>query len=156
MSKTYLVSACLLGLCTRYDGRHNRDDGVLRFCGTHHVIPVCPEQLGGLPTPRPATEIKGGDGGAVLEGAAAVKDQDGNDLTDCFIRGAEQALLLARLGRAAGAVLKSGSPSCGLGRIRDGTFEGGYRKGDGVTAALLKRHRIPVFSERSLPSPDRA
>jgi len=75
----------------------------------------------------------------------------GFDLTPLFIRGAEQVLLLARLAKVSGAVLKSGSPSCGLGRIRDGTFRGGYREGDGVTAALLKRHRIPVYSERSLP-----
>ncbi len=147
----YLVSACLLGLCTRYDCAHNRDKGVLEFLTAHSFIPVCPEQLGGLPTPRDAAEIRGGDGAAVLNGSAAVISAGGFDLTPLFIRGAEQVLLLARLAKVSGAVLKSGSPSCGLGRIRDGTFRGGYREGDGVTAALLKRHRIPVYSERSLP-----
>ncbi|NLY38565.1 MAG: DUF523 domain-containing protein [Firmicutes bacterium] len=147
----YLVSACLLGLATRYDGGHNRNEAVLDFCRRHYCIPVCPEQLGGLPTPRPAAEICGGGGASVLDGKAGVRTADGRDVTASFWRGALQVLQLVRLIKPCGAVLKSGSPSCGSGRIYDGSFRRRAIAGDGVTAALLKRHGIPVFSELSLP-----
>lgn len=150
----YLVSSCLLGLCTRYDGGANRHEGVLAFCAENPFIPVCPEQLGGLPTPRPPAEIKGGDGSAVLTGEAAVVSAEGSDVTSAFLRGAEQVLVLAVLAGAGGAILKSRSPSCGKGQIHDGTFSGGYREGDGVTATLLKRHGIDVYHEEELPPPE--
>ena len=149
--KIYLVSACLLGLPTRYDGGDNRCPSLLRLGRRCRLIPVCPEQLGGLPTPRRPAEICGGDGHAVLRGEAAVKDSAGRDVTEQFLRGAAAALKLARLFGAAGAILQWGSPSCGSGLIRDGSFSGRRRVGDGVTAALLKRHGIPVYSERKLP-----
>lgn len=149
--KIYLVSACLLGLPTRYDGGHNRNPRLRRFCRRHGIIPVCPEQLGGLPTPRRPAEIREGDGVAVLRGKAAVVDNTGRDLTAQFLSGAFIALELARLFRADGAILKSGSPSCGTGSIRDGSFSGRRCPGDGVAAALLKRSGIPVYSEKKLP-----
>lgn len=147
----YLVSACLLGMRTRYDGRHNRSEAVILLKSDNLLIPVCPEQLGGLPTPRPPAEIRDGDGADVLRGSAGVCTADGKDLAEEFIRGARQVLLLAELMQVDGAVLKTGSPSCGDRRIHDGSFEGRCRAGDGVTTALLKEHGIPVFSERSMP-----
>lgn len=151
LKKSYLVSACLLGLATRYDGGHNGSAALRKFCRRYRVIPVCPEQLGGLSTPRRPAEIRGGDGLDVLRGKAAVVDDAGADVTAQFLRGARAALRLAQLYRVEGAILKSGSPSCGSGKIRDGSFSGRCRAGDGVTAALLKEHGIPVFFEKSLP-----
>ncbi|HOA35975.1 MAG TPA: DUF523 domain-containing protein [Bacillota bacterium] len=149
--KVYLVSACLLGLATRYDGGENRCPSLLRLCRGCRLLPVCPEQLGGLPTPRRPAEIRGGDGCAVLRGEAAVMDDAGGDVTEQFLRGAAAVLQLARLFRVDGAILKSGSPSCGTGLIRDGSFSGRRRAGDGVAAALLKLNGIPVYSEKILP-----
>lgn len=149
--KTYLVSACLLGLPARYDGGHNCSAVLRSFCRRCRIIPVCPEQQGGLSTPRRPAEICGGDGLAVLQGKAAVMDDTGRDVTAQFLRGAGAALQLARLFHVQGAILKSGSPSCGAGRIRDGSFSGCSRAGDGVAAALLKTRGIPVYSEKCLP-----
>lgn len=149
--KTYLISACLLGLPTRYDGSHNRLPRLYRLSRRCRLIPLCPEQLGGLATPRPPAEISGGDGSAVLDGDAAVLDEAGKDRTAQFLRGARAALQLARLLGVDGAILKSGSPSCGSGFIYDGTFSGRRHGGDGVTAALLKRCGFPVYTEKSLP-----
>lgn len=149
--KIYLVSACLLGLPTRYDGDDNFNGRLCRLGRCRGLIPVCPEQLGGLPTPRRPAEIIGGDGKAVLRGSATVLDNAGKDLTGQFLCGAFAALRLARLYRVDGAILKSGSPSCGNGSIRDGTFSGRHRCGDGVAAALLKSCGIPVYPETALP-----
>ncbi len=149
--KIYLVSACLLGLPTRYDGGHSRSAALRPLCRCCRVIPVCPEQLGGLSTPRRPAEICGGDGLAVLQGRSAVMDDRGRDVTTHFLRGARVALQLARLFHAHGVIFKSGSPSCGAGRIRDGSFTGRSRSGDGVAAALLKEQGIPVYSEKRLP-----
>ena len=121
----YLVSACLVGLCTRYDGRCKPDDRCLRQLGGHCWLPVCPEQLGGLPTPRTPADLVGGDGHGVLAGHARVIDAHGRDVSAEFIRGAEQVLKIARAQNITRALLKAGSPSCGL----DGPV--------GVTAALL-------------------
>lgn len=149
--EVYLVSACLLGLPTRYDGADNCCLQLRRLCRCGNIIPVCPEQLGGLPTPRRPAEIRGGDGKAVLRGRAAVVDDTGQDVTAQFLRGAFAAVRLARLYRVDGAILKSGSPSCGSGSIRDGSFSGGRRPGDGVAAALFKDCGIPVYHETELP-----
>ncbi len=150
LKKTYLVSACLMGLPTRYDGRHNCNAALQSLCHRCRVIPICPEQLGGLPTPRLPSEICGGDGSAVLQGKARVIDKAGKDVTSQFLRGAYAALRLAQLLGVDGAILKSGSPSCGAGRIHNGSFSGRYRAGDGITAALLKGQGIPVYNEKIL------
>jgi uncharacterized protein YbbK (DUF523 family) len=108
-------------------------------------VPVCPEQLGGLTTPRTPAEIVGGDGHGVLDGSARVIDSEGRDVTDAFVRGAEEvAALCKRLGIRE-VVLKARSPSCGVGTIRRG---GESFAGDGVTAALLKRRGIAVRCHR--------
>ena len=123
---TCLVSACLVGLCTRYDGKIRENPECLRQLQQAIRIPVCPEQLGGLPTPREAADIYGGDGTDVLAGTAKVISKSGIDCTDAFLLGAEQVLHLARLQNIRTAFLKARSPSCAV----NGTI--------GVTAALLR------------------
>lgn len=142
-----LVSACLLGLCCRYDGSHNLCPALLEAARAGRCLPVCPEQLGGLPTPREAAEICGGDGDDVLAGRARVCGRAGADVTAAFVRGAEQTLQLARSLPVTAAVLKARSPSCGVGRIYDGTFTRTQRTGSGVAAAALARLGIPLYTE---------
>ncbi len=112
------------------------------------AIPVCPEQLGGLPTPRNPAEIVGGDGDDVLDGKARVIDLEGNDVTRQFLAGAEQALQLAQKVGATVAILKENSPSCGSSHVYDGSFSGNKKPGVGVTAALFRRNGIRVESEK--------
>lgn len=142
-----LVSACLAGVRCRYDGEAHPDERVLDMVRSGRGIPVCPEQLGGLPTPRRRAEIRGGDGSDVLDGLARVVDEDGRDVTGPFLRGAEETLRLARLAGAERAYLRARSPSCGLGTVYDGGFSGRLRPGDGVTAALLERHGLAVIND---------
>jgi uncharacterized protein YbbK (DUF523 family) len=129
-----LVSACLVGLCTRYDGCLKTNDDCLRTLMGRHWIPVCPEQLGGLATPRPAADLVDGDGHAVLAGTAQVLTKDGVDVSQPFIKGAEQVLQVARLQGSTLFLAKSGSPSCGLGTC------------PGVTTALLLANGLQVQS----------
>jgi len=136
-----LVSACLLGLKTRWDGEGRLVAGLAQQARGRLVVPVCPEQLGGLPTPRPPCEIEAGDGRDVLCGKARVIAQDGRDVTDNFLRGARQALRLAELVGASRAILKDGSPACGVGRIKRA---GSDVPGIGVTAALLEQKGIEL------------
>ncbi len=131
-----LVSACLLGLGTRYDGGHCLTPELPRQARRGVFVPVCPEQLGGLPTPRPRAEIERGGGGDVLDGNARVRTPEGTDVTGAFLRGARMVCSLADLLGARAAVLKEGSPSCGVCRIRR---DGAPMAGRGVTAALLTR-----------------
>ena len=150
--KIYLVSACLLGLPTRYDGGHNRSAALRRICRRHRVIPVCPEQLGGLPTPRRPAEIRSGDGQAVLQGKAVVVDDAGADVTMQFLRGALAALRMAQLYRVDGAILKSGSPSCGTGDIRDLSLIHIFQISPGPIGApkFLRADLVAALSPRSL------
>ena len=148
--KRVLISACLLGVKCRHNGRDSKSEEVMERFGGGELIPVCPEQLGGLSTPRPPAEIVGGDGAAVLDGCASVITVDGEDKTLEFLSGAHQTLEIAKSHNAAHAVLKSNSPSCGCGRIYDGTFTGELGDGDGVTAALLRRHGIKVMTEADI------
>lgn len=128
-----LVSACLAGLCTRYDGRLRYSADCMRSLAGRPWIPVCPEQLGGLATPRTAADLTGGDGRDVLAGKASVITRDGHDVTRQFILGAQQCLAIVRAQNIRTAFLKSLSPSCGLGpRI-------------GVTAALLEQHGVKII-----------
>ncbi|MFZ5770423.1 MAG: DUF523 domain-containing protein [Thermodesulfobacteriota bacterium] len=126
--RIYLVSACLLGLRTRYDGRLKPCEACRLMVKNAVCIPVCPEQLGGLPTPRTAADLVGGDGYDVLAGRAAVVTRDGRDVTAPFLLGARQVLTIAMAQQISGVLLKSRSPSCGL------------TPRFGVTAALLKQH----------------
>ena len=139
-----IISACLLGVPCRYDGGHSRNETAMNQKETYQLIPVCPEESGGLPTPRPAAEIVGGDGDAVLDGKAKVMTADGTDVTEAFLRGAHHALEVAQSHGVTHVILKARSPSCGCGDIYDGTFSGTLTSGDGVTTALLKRHGITI------------
>ncbi|GAB4244765.1 MAG: hypothetical protein Kow00129_04420 [Thermoleophilia bacterium] len=114
------------------------------------LVPVCPEQLGGLCTPRPPAEIQEGDGFDVLDGRAVVQTRERKDVTEAFVRGAEQALLAGRLTGACAAVFKARSPSCGVGQTYDGTFSGRLREGPGVAAAILLRAGYPVVTEETV------
>jgi uncharacterized protein YbbK (DUF523 family) len=126
------VSSCLVGLCTRYDGQIKPDNACIRRIKNALWIPICPEQLGGLPTPREAADISGGDGQQVLAGKANVLTKSGTDVTSQFIKGAEQVLEIARSQKITAVILKSKSPSCAV----TGTT--------GVTAALLLEHGFDV------------
>ena len=137
-----LVSACLLGLRCRYNAEPVTNERVLALAETHTLIPVCPEQLGGLPTPRPPAER--------LDGRVVSKD--GTDVTSAFVRGAEETLLLARTLGCKTAILKARSPSCGHGRIYDGSFTGALISGSGVTAELLAKNGVRVYTEDELPA----
>ena len=135
-----LVSACLLGAACRYDGRSKPHPGVIELMKHHQLVPVCPEQLGGLPTPRTPSERRGD----------RVIMADGADVTEQYRRGAEEALRLCRLLGCEAAVLKERSPSCGKGQIYDGTFTGTLTAGWGVTAELLRQNGIPVYGESEI------
>ena len=137
MTPRVLVSACLLGATCRYDGKCAEAEAVRREACVRGWIPVCPEQLGGLCTPRTPAERQGD----------RVCTRNGGDVTDAYRRGAEEALRLAKLYGAKYAVLKERSPSCGSGEIYDGTFTGTRVFGDGVTAELLKKNDIAVYGE---------
>ncbi|WP_282387027.1 MULTISPECIES: DUF523 domain-containing protein [unclassified Pseudomonas] len=146
-----LVSRCLLGHRVRYDGGASGPFDLLeQWIEEGRVVPLCPEVAGGLPTPRAAAEIPGGQGGQVLDGIAAVITTDGEDVSAQFLEGARQALELVQKHGIRVAVLKANSPSCGNLLTYDGTFSGVRVSGEGVTAALLKRHGVRVFSELEL------
>ena len=123
--RIYLVSACLVGLKTRYDGCLKPDRACISELSGSIWIPVCPEQLGGLPTPRTAAYIVGGDGNDVLLGRASVVTREGKDVTNQFVLGAKQVLEIAEFQEIAEIYLKARSPSCGI------------TPQTGVTAALL-------------------
>jgi len=146
-----LVSRCLLGHRVRYDGGANGPfDQLQQWLDEGRVVPLCPEVAGGLPTPREAAEIPGGQGGEVLDGQAAVITTEGEDVSAQFLSGAYQALELVQQHDIRIAVLKANSPSCGNLLTYDGTFSGVKVTGEGVTAALLRRHGVRVFSELQL------
>ncbi len=134
-----LVSACLLGADCKYNGKNNRNENVLRLMEKHTLIPVCPEQLGGLSTPREPSEKSGG----------RVISKSGADVTENYKKGADEVLKIARLYGCKRAVLKAKSPSCGSGKVYDGTFSGTLIDGDGVTAQLLKQNGIEVQNENN-------
>ena len=135
-----LVSACLLGVNCRYSGKGELCQELQKLMKEHHLIPVCPEQLGGLPTPRPPAERRGD----------RVVTRAGGDVTAQYRRGAEEAWKLCRLLDCQAAVLKERSPSCGSGEIYDGTFTGTRVPGDGVTAETLRAQGIRILGETQI------
>ena len=135
-----LVSACLLGLPVRYDGQSKVVEKIVELAKDNTFIPVCPEQLGGLPTPRIKSEIK--DNLAIR--------YDGKDVTDNYLRGANITLDIAKLNKIDYCILKSKSPSCGKGLIYDGNFNGTLIDGDGLTCKLLKENGFVVYSEEDI------
>lgn len=149
-----IVSACLCGVNSRYDGKNNLNHKVLKLLEDGKAILVCPEQLGGFSTPRPPHEIKDGTGADVLSGNSKVMSNDNFDGTKRFIRGAEETLKIAKSIGAKYAILKSKSPSCGKGIIYDGSFSGVKIPGNGVAAELLQRNNIEVFTEEEFENID--
>ena len=142
-----LISACLLGIACRYDGRSVEGrfgasslplaEALPKLAERYTLVPVCPEIYGGLPTPRTPSERVG----------TRVLMKDGRDVSAEYARGADAALALCRTLGITKALLKAKSPSCGVGRIYDGTFTGTLTDGDGVTAERLSTAGIAVFSE---------
>lgn len=137
-----LISACLLGISCRYDGASREDRTALSLASRFELVPFCPEIYGGLPTPRIPSERKGN----------RVVNREGLDVTEAFERGAQECLRLCRLLGIRVAVLKEKSPSCGSGKIYDGSFFGTLTAGDGVTAELLRKNGIAVYSEKDIPA----
>ena len=135
-----LVSACLLGHSCRYDGQSKPHPGVAELLKKHTLVPICPEVQGGLPTPRPPAEIQDN----------RVINNEGHDVTDFYLRGAQAALELAKILGADTAILKERSPSCGSGQIHNGKFDGGLIDGWGITAQLLRDNGITVYGESEI------
>ena len=144
-----LVSACLLGLPTRYDGKSKRSQDVLDYLQRERLtpIPVCPEQLAGMTTPRDKTFFQSGDGRAVLAGTGETVSEKGLSMSAIFCRGARMTLEIARLSGCRRALLKEGSPSCGVHRVYLGEDK---VAGVGVTSALLLNSGLDVISEEDL------
>ena len=135
-----LCSACLLGIKCRYDGNVKKNNKVIKLTKKEVLIPVCPEQLGGLTIPRESTEIKKGK----------VFTQSGKDVTENFQKGAQEVLKIVKLLDIKEAIFKTKSPSCGSGQIYDGTFSGKLTQGDGITTRLLKKNNIKIITEEEL------
>ena len=135
-----IVSACLAGIKCRYDGNDNSNEKVIEMIKQRIAIPVCPEQLGGLPTPRVPVEI--------LD--SCVCSKEGMDVTKQFTKGAEETLKIAKMLQCKKAILKQRSPSCGFGLIYDGSHTGRVIEGNGVTAELLFKNGIKILTEEEL------
>jgi uncharacterized protein YbbK (DUF523 family) len=143
-----LVSACLAGTNCTFRGKNNLNDKIKKLVDSGTAIALCPEVLGMLGVPRERIELRGGDGNDILDGKARVISSKGGDFTMRLISGSYKVLDEAKRYGITDAILKSNSPSCGVGRIYDGTFSNNLKNGDGVLTALLKRNGIKVMSER--------
>lgn len=135
-----IVSACLAGIKCRYDGGDKANEKVIELVREGEAIPLCPEQLAGMTTPRPACELREGK----------VYTNEGIDLTSSVLKGAEEAFRTAKEFGCTEAILKAKSPTCGCGKIYDGTFSGKLIEGDGIFAGLLKKNGIKVLTEEDL------
>jgi uncharacterized protein YbbK (DUF523 family) len=134
-----LVSGCLAGICCRYDGNHTLVEEIKEMVEAGEAIAVCPEVMGGLKTPRIPCEIRG----------EKVINQAGENKTVAFVIGARLTLEIAEKYKIKTAVLKANSPSCGYGMIYDGSFSGIKIKGNGITAQMLSRKGITIYSEEN-------
>ncbi len=148
------MSACLLGENVRYDGSNSRVvSGILQqWQQQGRILSTCPEMAGGLPVPRTPAEIDHGNAEAVLQGKSVILRKDGIDVTGAYLNGAELTLALCMKHKIRIAILKEGSPSCGVVCVNDGSFSGRKINGQGLTACLLTRHGISVFNERQIGS----
>ncbi len=150
MKNRMLVSACLLGINCKYNNENNKNDILLNKLSQLNpevIIPVCPEQLGGLPTPRTPVEIVSGTGLDVLDSRGIVRSETGIDVSEMFRKGAIEVLKIAKFTNCNCALLKDKSPSCGVNLVYDGTFNHQVKPGSGVCASLLKKNGIKIFSE---------
>lgn len=145
----YVISACLCGINCKYNGKNNFNESCAKLFRQGKAILVCPEQLGGLCTPRTPTELKNLSSD-ILNGNGNAITSDGIDVTNQFIKGAYETLKIAKDIGATKAILKENSPSCGVNNVYDGTFQGKKIEGMGITAYLLEKEGIEVFSEEDL------
>ncbi|MEG0250498.1 MAG: DUF523 domain-containing protein [Peptostreptococcus sp.] len=159
-----IVSACLVGIDCKYNGKNNKDENVIKYLKNKEYITICPECFGGLSTPRVPSEIEYGKSGEDLvdkvekstnnefkkNDYAKVYSKEGVDVTEEFLLGAQKALEIALDNRVSKAILKESSPSCGVNTIYTGKFDGDKKQGQGVTTALFKKHNIMVISEKDL------
>lgn len=145
-----LVSACLIGINCNYKGESKPYKKVIELVKSGKAIPVCPEQLGGLPTPRSGARILSGSGLDVLNKKTKLITDNGQNVTHEYLKGAEEILKLVKFFNISAVVLKQGSPSCGNGKTQGGNDKRELVLGDGVTAALLKKNRIKVYTEEDL------
>ncbi|MDY6011482.1 DUF523 domain-containing protein [Clostridium sp.] len=136
-----IISACLCGCDCKYNGKNNKNESCVELLKRGKAVLVCPEQLGGMTTPRVPSEILKNDG------KISVISKEGKDVSKEFKKGAKEALKIAKLVDAKVAILKNGSPSCGSKNIYDGTFSDNKIKGEGITAKLFVENGIEVFSE---------
>lgn len=143
-----LVSACLLGIDCKYSGSNNKNDSVLKYLEGKKYVIACPEQLGGLTTPRNPSEIVKIGENEVNE--YKLLSNEGKDVSENFIKGAEETLKIAKIFNCTEAILKEGSPSCGSSFIYDGSFTGKKISGQGVTTHLLRKNNIKVISENQV------
>lgn len=144
------VSACLLGINCKYNGNNNENEKVVNYLKDKEFILICPEQLGGLSTPRNPAEIINGDGYSVINNESKIVDKNNKDISIEFIKGANESLKIAKMYECREAILKEGSPSCGSNFIYDGSFSGKKISGIGVTAALFRKNGIKVISDTKL------
>lgn len=142
----YLISSCLCGINCKYNGGNNLDEKCLNLFKEGNAILACPEELGNLPTPRTPSEIKGTARG-VINKEDKVITKDNVDVTEAFLKGAYETLNIAISNKVKKAILKEGSPSCGVNYIYDGSFLGRKINGKGVTATILEENGIEVVSE---------
>jgi uncharacterized protein YbbK (DUF523 family) len=140
----YLVSACLAGVNCRYDGKDSANELVMELVNQGRAIPVCPEQLGGLTTPRISCELVN------QPGYRKIINKEGIDRTEEFLLGAERTLAIAKALGLKKAIMKAKSPSCGCGQIYDGTFSGRLIPGNGIAVELLLQNGIEVITEKQL------
>jgi len=135
----FAVSACLAGFRCRYDGKYQGHPLIESLFAKGYVLPVCPEILGGMDTPRIPCEQQG----------ALIMNKNGQDCTTSFLVGAAKAFILIKQAGCQGAILKSRSPSCGVDFVYDGSFTKKLIRGDGVFAALLRQGSIPLYTEEN-------
>lgn len=149
------VSACLLGIDCKYNGKNNKNESVLEYVKDMECIEICPESYGGLPTPRVPSEIEEGKSGEDFikdKENFHVYSKEAVDVTDEFIRGAKIALEKLKSKGVEEVIMKESSPSCGVNKIYTGKFDGGKKNGMGVTAALFKENGIKMLSEKDIES----
>jgi uncharacterized protein YbbK (DUF523 family) len=145
-----LVSACLLGHKTKYDGGSNPNELLLKYNERGRFIAICPECFGQMPVPHPPAEIVKRTNKKILAGKAIVKNKEGQEVTRFFYNGADKVLKIANAYNVKYAILKESSPSCGVHDIYDGSFTGKKVKGNGICAAILAAHGITLYSEKDL------
>ncbi|WP_238915268.1 DUF523 domain-containing protein [Clostridium sp. YIM B02555] len=145
----YIISACLCGVNCRYNGKSGSNERCLKLFREGKAVLVCPEQLGGLPTPRNPVELDN-TASQIIEGNGKAMSNKGEDVTQKFINGAYETLKIAKELGATKAILKEGSPSCGANFVHDGTFTGNRINGKGITAQILENEGITVFSDEDL------